>query len=229
MTPRRRWLQFSLRTMMVLMVVFGAGFGWLGMMVKRARAQRDAAKAIEELGGHVQWNPPSSGMVRNVMDSVGTLLGENLSGDVVAIGNWRATDAGLLHLRGLTQLRILLLNDTQVTDTGLEQVGGLTQLNLLDLSQTRVTDAGLVHLRGLTQLDVLNLSNTQVTDTGLEHLGRLPRLDLLDLSKTPVTDAGLMHFRGLTGLRMLFLDNTQVTDEGVAELKKALPNCQILQ
>jgi len=38
-----------------------------------------------------------------------------------------------------------------------------------------------------------------------------------------------MHFRGLTGLRMLFLDNTQVTDEGVAELKKALPNCQILQ
>ena len=27
--PRRRWPQFSLRTLMVLMLVFGCGFGWL--------------------------------------------------------------------------------------------------------------------------------------------------------------------------------------------------------
>jgi hypothetical protein len=36
--PRRRWLQFSLRTLMVLMLVFGAGFGWFARKVQHARA-----------------------------------------------------------------------------------------------------------------------------------------------------------------------------------------------
>ena len=33
--PRRRWLQFSLRTVMVLVLVLGAGFGWLSHQVDR--------------------------------------------------------------------------------------------------------------------------------------------------------------------------------------------------
>ena len=33
--PRRRWLRFSLRTLLVLMLVFGCGFGWLGREVKQ--------------------------------------------------------------------------------------------------------------------------------------------------------------------------------------------------
>ena len=36
-----------------------------------------------------------------------------------------------------------------------------------------------------------------------------------------------MHFKGLTNLTSLYLDNTQIIDAGVAELKKALPNCEI--
>ena len=34
---RRRWLQFSLRTLLVLMLVFGAGFGWLAHEIQHAR------------------------------------------------------------------------------------------------------------------------------------------------------------------------------------------------
>ena len=33
--PRRRCLQFSLRTLLVLMLVFGAGSGWLAREVSR--------------------------------------------------------------------------------------------------------------------------------------------------------------------------------------------------
>jgi len=36
-----------------------------------------------------------------------------------------------------------------------------------------------------------------------------------------------VHLKGLTGLLTLGLRNTKVTDAGVAELKKALPKCQI--
>ena len=39
------------------------------------------------------------------------------------------TDAGLEHLKGLTQLQRLACGDTQVTDAGLEHLKGLTNSN----------------------------------------------------------------------------------------------------
>ena len=174
--PRRRWLQFSLRTLLVLMLVFGCGFGWFAHEVQQARAQREAVKAIEELGGMVYCEPASGGMIRNRSG-----LGREVAGGRLVWGRsgyreTQVTDAGLVHLRGLTQLRLLYLNNTQVTDAGLAHLRGLTQLQELDLASTQVTDAGLEHLRGLTQLEWLNLDSTQVTDAGLEHLRGLTQL-----------------------------------------------------
>ena len=39
---KRRWLQYSLRTLLVLMLVFGAGFGWLAHQLHRAREKRQS-------------------------------------------------------------------------------------------------------------------------------------------------------------------------------------------
>ena len=44
-----------------------------------------------------------------------------------------------------------------MTDAGLVHLKGLTKLQTLDLGSTKVTDAGLVHLKGLTQLQSLEL------------------------------------------------------------------------
>ena len=55
--PRRRWLQFSLRTMLVLMLVLGVAFGWFAYKVEQARAQREAVEAIEKLGGYMNTGP----------------------------------------------------------------------------------------------------------------------------------------------------------------------------
>ena len=68
------------------------------------------------------------------------------------------TDAGLVHLKGLTNLSVLGLDGTQVTDAGLVHLKGLTKLSDLWLNGTQVTDAGLVHLKGLTNLSVLGLA-----------------------------------------------------------------------
>ena len=80
--PRRSWLQFSLRTLMVLMLVVGPGFGWFAREVQRARARREAAKTIEKLGGRVTWQPPSGGIVQTAVTWVEKLFGEDFSGDV---------------------------------------------------------------------------------------------------------------------------------------------------
>ncbi len=62
------------------------------------------------------------------------------------------------------------LSFTQITDAGLVHLAGLTSPQDLNLYGTQITDAGLVHLEGLTSLQTLHLFNTQITDAGLAKL-----------------------------------------------------------
>jgi hypothetical protein len=59
--PWRRFLRFSVRGMIVLVLVIA---GWLGWLVRSARIQREAVAAIERFGGRVsydwEWNNETS-------------------------------------------------------------------------------------------------------------------------------------------------------------------------
>jgi hypothetical protein len=46
--PWRRFLRFSVRGLIVLVLVIGVGLGWI---VRRAHIQRDAVSAITKAGG----------------------------------------------------------------------------------------------------------------------------------------------------------------------------------
>jgi len=81
-----------------------------------------------------------------------------------------ATDVGLEHLKGLTDLKTLVLSGTKITDAGLEHLKGLPQLQTLYLSGTQITDVGVEHLKGLPQLRWVNLSGARVTDAGVNEL-----------------------------------------------------------
>jgi len=97
----------------------------------------------------------------------------------VRLGGRQVTDAGLEHLKGLTELQVLNLYVTSITDAGLEHLKGLTNLRSLDLYDTNVTDAGLEHLKGLTNLRYLGLRKTNVTDEGVKKLQQaLPKCEI---------------------------------------------------
>jgi hypothetical protein len=74
--PRRRRLQFSLRTLLVLMLAVGCGFGWLGMKVKEARDQREAMEVMRGCGGDVTCVAASRNTMRTAVAWVGRLLGD---------------------------------------------------------------------------------------------------------------------------------------------------------
>ena len=58
---------------------------------------------------------------------------------------------------------------------------GLTKLQELHLNETKVTDAGLAHLKDLTNLQTLNLRFTQVTDAGLAAMQQtLPTCEIMN-------------------------------------------------
>src|SRR5436305_7011209 len=53
---RRRWLRFSLRTLLLACVVLGIFFGWLGNTVIRVRRQRQVVAQIGAVGGQVCYD-----------------------------------------------------------------------------------------------------------------------------------------------------------------------------
>ena len=59
-------------------------------------------------------------------------------------------------------VRVWVLQSTQITDAELEHLKGLTNLGELWLNNSRITDTGLVHLVGLTKLEWLRLATTRL-------------------------------------------------------------------
>jgi hypothetical protein len=55
----------------------------------------------------------------------------------------------------------------------------------------------------------------------------LAKVTRLDFNDTQITDVGLKELAKLQKLESLSVIGTKVTKAGVAELKKALPNCEI--
>ncbi len=165
-------------------------------------------------------NPKVTLTMKAQLEKLRAGLEVNEQGEIVEVDlNYtQITDAGLVHLAGLTSLQTLALFNTQVTDAGLRHLKGLTSLQTLGLSNTQITDAGLVHLAGLTSLQGLNLSGTKITDAGLVHLKGLTSLQKLGLSNTQITNRGLVHLAGLTSLQELYLNSTQITDAGLVQL-----------
>ena len=115
------------------------------------------------------------------------------------------SDRNLSDLRNLTGLTRLTLdnNQSRITDAGLVHLSGMTRLEWLDLTGCKITGRGLASLKKMKQLKRLCLGWTQVDDSGLEVIAGFPKLESLELHQTRVTDAGLVHLRGLKNLRKL--------------------------
>jgi hypothetical protein len=153
------------------------------------------------------------------IDDAGLAHVKNLTNlKTLNLGGTAITDAGLSSLERLTNLEQLMLFKTRVTDAGLDHLKGLRHLSFLWLGSPVIGNAGMARLEGLTDLTWLDLGGTSVGDTGLAYLGGLSKLANLYLEGTRVTDAGLTHLNKLSGLRILILKNTAVSDPGLEQL-----------
>ena len=199
--PRRRWMQVSLRTLLILVTLLSIGLAWF---VSRGERQRRAVAALEKVGGVVFYDSPDFPLYERPPDWARWIPRDYFENAyAVDMSESEVTDAGLTHIQSLTCLEYLNLTATQVTDVGLARIQGLIRLKELDLTGTQVTDVGLAHIQGLTRLEQLDLTDTLVTDAGLAHLQRMDQLKELDLY------------------------DAQATDAGIAKLQRMLPTCEI--
>ncbi len=181
--PWRRFQRFSVRGLIVFVIVIGGGLGWL---VRSARIQREAVAAIERNGGWVRYN--SGGESEN-----------RIPRGRPWAPRWLVSRIGVDFFFHVTAVRVS--SESTATDAVIAHVGRLTQLESLDLDGTSVSDAGLARLEGLTDLVVLSLCGTHVTDSGLAHLKDLTNLASLHLDFSHVTERGAIKLEGaLPGL-----------------------------
>jgi internalin A len=157
---------------------------------------------------------------RNVITDAGLVnLREMIDMRELTLPGSNLTSTGLANLRGMTRLSELRIHSTPASPIdSLAPIRHLTALTILSIANSSITDAGLGPVAGLAALQQLSLAETPITDAGLKHLRGLSRLADLDLHKTRVTDAGLSELAGLKSLRTLTLADTGVTDRGLAHL-----------
>lgn len=227
--PRRR-VRFTLRTLLVLVLLLSLPLAYLAVRIRRGQVQQRAAGHVNELGGMVvyyhQLDMSGNYYGRSEPGAprwVRSLLGDDVFRQVVAVNlhQCEVHDDDLPNFTSLEHLAALDLGCTQVTDRGLVQLAAFANLESLDLHNTKITNDGLQHLKPLTKLKTLNISGTAIGDEGLVHLATLPALSDVRLTSTKITDDGLAMLAALPNLKHLQVADTEVSDACIDHLAAA--------
>lgn len=159
---KRKFLQFKLRTLIILVLIFAGVFGWLGLEVKQGRDREAAVRCFVKLGGHVAYeadesndeilrdSPPGPNLLRKI-------LGDQFFAKVKYVNFFNAD----VRVSNLIQLKMF------------------TDLKWLYFGGSSINDAGLIHLRDMQQLKLLDLKGTSVTFQGVKELQKaLPNCEI---------------------------------------------------
>ncbi len=239
--PKRRWRQFTLRTLLVLVTIAAVASYYLQTEILPARQQRLAVEAILEGGGRVSYVGADSGggLTKNTKNPAkhipaGTwwtkLLGEDPRQRVkfVSVGSvedyplgtlqtvlsrWRDSDDLLQYVSDLRGLETLDAMGGKVTDAGLAQLGVLPDLKSLHLRHAYLSREGLSALRRMPKLQTLEMPFCPVSDDVFAEIGQVTTLEHLDMTQAHISGEGLCELTDLTNLHTLILD--EVDFDGV--------------
>jgi internalin A len=165
--PWRRFLRFSVRGLIVFVIVVGAGLGWI---VRQAHVQRDAVAAIQKAGGSVyyDWEWSNGNVIPEgkpwAPQFLVDFIGVDYFGHISSATIDGETDAVIAEIERLIRLQRLVFIGSSISDSGLAHLKGLNNLSTLYLGDGQVTNAGLEHLNGLTKLRMLCFARNTITE-----------------------------------------------------------------
>lgn len=195
----RRWLQFSLRGLLVLLTLLGV---LLGRHVERVRRQKLAVAVWNGLGAEISYRHE-----RTRAKSGALYFDSRLAPPAPAAARRLLGDE---HFQ--TPIRLRLVTSQKVSAEDFAALGGLPELENLEIyARIQLTDE---------------------TARRLRRFGRLERLVLANLDgqsdATGISTAFLENLAEMTTLRELFLLDGAFGDAEIDKLRRALPECQIV-
>jgi hypothetical protein len=175
-TRKGRWLRFSLRSLLILMLLFAIPCGWVAKRMREKRLEHEAIAEMAEHGGHLLeyyvGSPPTK------------------SSFIVWLEGW----LGEGFFTTMTKLSL----DGPMTDGGFEQVANCRSLKEIWVNNAELTANGLLPLKDLHELELIDLDNCSKTATDLEFLDGMPRLNYLGLAWFYPTEAGWERIKSLS-------------------------------
>lgn len=236
--PRRRWLQFSIRTLLVVTTLVGIG---LAIGNGHAARQKDAVEAILAHGGRVTYDwQVDTGWDANLHAQtvfvwarrVDPLLtrqpqgfrnfrtirpppteAEFPSAADLGVPRWLRKWLGPHYFHDVVAVDLFAAENAADALPWLDDLAGLREL---DLGGSGLEEGDIATLPRLPRLE--RLKGVDFTDASLVCLANFPALRELDLRGQTITDAGMPHLVGLKHLEILLLDDVPVTDAGLAHL-----------
>lgn len=180
-TIHRRWLQFSLRTFLLVVTCLAILLGSLANRFQAARRERHAIQELSLLGAHCFYKSAGDerGHVSRLAPSFAPdwlqkMLGPELFGRVAGVSfemhqpsarEWKS-------IEDFTELESLNASWVHVSETGFKSIGKITSLQNLAIAGSSIDAAGLKELCKLNRLTELNLLGTDVPEAELAELRR---------------------------------------------------------
>ena len=171
--PKRRWLRYSLRTMLVFVLLLSV---WLGWMANQAAKQRRAVELVHELGGSVVYecdvadDGPTLGLL-----PTGSFIEVTI--DALEVTDEPASEGFFIDLIGHDWFHNVIQGDiasSVVTTKQLATIAdGLPNIVGLHLYKGSIGDTELDLIASLERLEVVTIGGeTHVTADGLARLRR---------------------------------------------------------
>lgn len=229
---RRRWLQISLRFVVLMVTVLCIGLA----VDRRFREQRIVVETLTSIGARVTYHPrwknglpalPRHRHVKSINLSHERFKVEHLELlhklprlERLYLARTETTDEHLKIIGSLKQLRRLALWGTRITNSGVRHLESLEELRRLDVHENKLSEASMVSFAKLRKLRNLRVSYRSWSDLGLHQLGKIPQVHVGPLRLVAVSDEGLRSLGRLkqANYQIQVMARCQITDEGLLGL-----------
>ncbi|MFN3150710.1 hypothetical protein [Bremerella sp.] len=227
-SPKRHWLSFSLRTMLVLILLSSLCMGWFGRDLYRYRIEEALREKIVMKGGNAYRYTLSEPIYplhgepkwKQLVCLLPMLLfDEDIYSDVPVVVLRGDSDALIQELPKLRGVRDVFILDVEVSDASVNALVNLRSLKTIVLMNASISPQQLGRLSQCQQLEFVNLHAQSATDTHLQQLRSFPALTKVHIQDSEATDQGFASLHHLSNLNMVTIVNTPgLTDKGVEHL-----------
>lgn len=234
--PRRPWFQFSLRTLLLAMLVFGCGLSWFADKKMKSRKawkpirmmQSDTASfALDGLDRNHGWSNGNwlerqLGIDLPISPRSATLWGVTSNGNAIA---------GLSHLKQIESVRLedfIRPATYELIDDEMSLLSKLPMLNSLKISSNQFTGEGLRHFAGNTRIRTLDFSGSKtLSSKGISSIEFLPSLETLNMQGNGLPTGLFTVLPRSTSIKSLDFSDTYISDYVVVELRE-MQNLKVL-
>ncbi len=208
--PKRHWLRFSVRGLLLFTFVICCLLGWIGRDLYQYRTERALYFEIEAAGGSGMIMPKGSDPIQFRI----------VGNDTLTFHQQAITSVMGKHF--FHRVFVLQLPPGNVNKLA-TKLPHFSELAILYVQESSIDNDFIHHLSQVTTLREVVFRGSKFTDANLQQLARLKHLHEISFSECMLNRDVLSQLQALAHLEKLSFDNTSLKDEGVHVLR-LIPN-----